>query len=113
MIEAVSDQSPEPETNMTLTSKQILSVTPCGAIHKGPTVRGLGFILPVTYALVNGAVLPGEVTAERKKDLPAALARAQRSATAGAMSADFFDGKFGGTQQKWLMGAGGMVPDPS
>ena len=91
----------------------ITQITPLNhcAIHKGIHNGRLAFIMDVEYRLQDGRTLPGSVSGERKKDVPAALARAQQSAAANAMFACFDEqGAYLGTSQKWTIGAAGLIP---
>ena len=91
----------------------ITQITPLnhGAIRKGVHHGCPAFIMDVEYRLQDGRTLPGTVSRERKKDVPAGLARAQQSAAANSMFACFDDqGAYFGTSQKWTIGAAGLIP---
>ena len=95
-----------PIINITLTST---------AIRKGLSNWGRKtFLMDVTYHLQDGRTLPGTVGSERKKDVPAALARDLRAASAGSMTACFDEqGDYCGTSTRWTLGAAGLIPKPA
>ncbi len=91
---------------------KIISVTPHGDVFK-TTDRKKRFGINVTYGLANGTTIESVETAEKKKDIPDEIARAQQSAAAGAMAAVFgADGQFWSTSQKWKIDGSKLVPDP-
>ena len=80
-----------------------------GTITKGMTLRGPGFILPVTYHLEDGTTVNSHVSSERKKNVLPRLERDRANAASGAMKAIFQDGRFFGTVTSYDIGARGLV----
>lgn len=90
---------------------QQVTIQPGAKITKGITMAsGPGFIVPVTFHLVNGQTIESTISRRKKKDVLPAVANAQRFAQDGSMSASFDEaGKFWGTVQKFTIG-GALVP---
>jgi len=90
----------------------IITITPVtGTIYKGMTMSGPGFILDVAYTLADGRTFPSTTSCRKKKDVPSALARDQRNATAGAFKATFNEhGEFWGTVSICHIGGSGLEP---
>jgi hypothetical protein len=96
-----------------LVNIKIIRVTPgTNPIYKSLAYGRPGFAMDVTYHLADGREVAGRVASERKKNLPAELARVQSSIAAGAMSVCFDEhGNFLGTRMTYGLGATGLVPE--